>query len=110
MATITIDPNGFALSAATIVFELVPEQIHLVSVTGQNGASASGTAGGNTFSFGIVFGQNQTTPIVVGTAQLQGLVVGGQLQLVQQTYTDGDFNDFVVDIPIVVATVVSSGG
>ncbi len=110
MATITIDPNGLALSAATVVFEIVPEQIHLVSVTGANGFSASGIPGGSNFSFGISFGQDQTTPIVAGTAQLQGLIVGGQLQLVHQAYTDSQFNDLVVDTPIVVATVVSSGG
>ncbi len=81
-----------------------------MSVAGANGASASGIAGGSDFSFGIIFGANQTTPIVVGTAQLQGLIVGGQLKLVQQVYTDGDFNDTVVDTPTTVAAVVASGG
>ncbi len=106
--TITLDPNGTSLSAATLIFALNPSEINLVSVTGMNGFSASGMAGGSNFSFGQSFGTNQTAPIVVGTASVQGLIVGGQLLLDQQNYTDDMFNDIVITADEVVATVVGA--
>ncbi len=106
--TVTIDPNGVALAAVTIAFRVDPAKIHLLTVTGLNGTSASGVVGGDAFSFGNVFSENRTTPLDVGMVQLEGHVVGGQVQLIQQVYTDSEFNDTVIDTLTVVATVVAA--
>lgn len=106
--TIAIDPNGAALAAFTIVFRLDPTAVHLLAVTGLHGASASGDVGGDAFSFAIAFGVDQTTPLDVGTVQIQGILLGGAVQLTRQIYTDGEFDETVIETITVVATVVAA--
>jgi hypothetical protein len=106
---VSIDPNGFVMSAFLLKFSVVPSDINLVSVTAASGITASGEAGGSQFSFGATFSTNQTDPFSVGTITVQGCVGGGQMVLAQQTYTDADFNDTNVTTPVVAAAVGGGG-
>jgi len=105
--TLSINPNGFALSAAIVVLQVVPAEIHLVAVTGLNGFSASGPVGSDLFSFGIAFGVDQTAPLTIGTIQVEGRVPGGELRIFRQDYTDSQFNDLRIETQSVLATVAT---
>ena len=107
---VSIDPNGFVMSAFVLKFSVVPSDVNLVSVTAATGVTASGQAGGAQFSFGETFSTNQTTAFSVGTITVQGCAGGGQMVLTQQTYTDADFNDTNVTTAVTAATVAGGGG
>jgi len=103
--TVTVDPNGSKIAGVVLVFAVNPSEINLVAVTSMTGFSVSGMPGGINFSFGQIFGTDQTLPIVAGTVELQGLVGGAALILDAQYYTDENLMDTAILTDEVVATV-----
>ena len=106
---VSIDPNGTALAAFTLVFAADPSAVSLVSLSPGVEVTPSGSAGAAAFSFGAAFASDQTTPFVVGTISVQGLQAGGALILDQQSYTFGDFSETTISDDVVAATVEHGG-